>query len=140
MTHYSAGNCIAFRGSSGVGLEGRLRSTSQNAGKGGGAPETGGEFARLVQESVTGALGDILGQSGSMAVLYHIHLDKSQINAQDLHQALLRLFGQPALVIEKMIVKRLYGQLDLVPSDDRSFDFRRSLDSARKFMSKKGGR
>ncbi len=95
---------------------------------------------RLVQDSVTGALADILGQSGSMAVLYHIHMEKSQINAEDLHQALVRLFGQPALVIEKMVVKRLFAQLGLIPSDDRSFDFRRSLDSARKFMSKTGGK
>jgi hypothetical protein len=104
-----------------------------------GSLETGAEFARLVQESVTGTLEDILGQSGSMAVLYHLHIDKSQINTEEFHVALFRLFGQPAIVLEKMIIKRLYTQLRLSFRDNDPFDFRRSLDAARKTTRGAGG-
>lgn len=93
------------------------------------------DFDELLEETVTTTLGQVLGNEPANALMYHMGAKASASGAKAFSGALERITGSGSVIVEKLIVKSLYGRLGMKLEDDGvSFSFENSILRAQKFM------
>jgi hypothetical protein len=103
-------------------------------------PETleADDFPTSFTNAVHGGLDNVLGQSGTTAVLTHLKMTNSLPDPAEFHKKLLSLFGEQAtLSLERAIVKdlvrRLKWALELL-SVEGPFDFSATMHKIQKHV------
>jgi hypothetical protein len=92
-------------------------------------------FDELLDETVENTLGQILGTQPANALMYHMGAKASASGAKGFSGALERVTGSGSVIVEKLIVKALYGRIGMKVEDEREgFSFENSILQAQKFM------
>ncbi len=89
------------------------------------------KFSEEYHRCVFDGLKNTLGESGMSAVLFDIESRRCIEDARILHDKLYGIFGDGALLIEKVIVKELCRRLHVSYEEPKDFDFARSVDRIR---------
>jgi hypothetical protein len=91
-----------------------------------------GSFKLIKQNAVKQGLSNILGVSGAVAVIVNFNLDAYDDNPVAFHKSLYSGFKSPATeILEKSIIKELYGQMGERFEFTSAFDFAATLNSAK---------
>lgn len=82
-----------------------------------------------------------LGESSAQAILFHLGLLQYVKKPREFHDNLCYLLKgtQPAITIERMIVKELYGKVGRPFLESGKFDFEEQIRMVKEGMSWKGG-
>ena len=97
------------------------------------------DFSKILLSAVEESLSS-LGDSSKQAIFFHLEtsfkIKKERIPAQlaEFTDALEKIFGPGASYLEKLIVRNLHEKLGLKFEEDRSLDFIKCVDSARKHL------
>lgn len=92
----------------------------------------GGEgFDLLMENCIMDSMKGALGQSGADSIVYHLHLKKFGNDLGAFHSGLASLLGDPAVVIETLIIKSLYSRLGLQFDEGENLDFVRRANYAK---------
>jgi len=89
------------------------------------------KFAELLHECIFGVLKNVTGESGMKAILFHIELSHYIEDAGEFHKNLYEMFGDGAIILEKMIAKELFRKLGLPYSERSDFDFKKCVNEAK---------
>lgn len=87
-----------------------------------------------------------LGDSPKQAVFFHletafkIEKEKIPVKLAEFVEALEKIFGPGASYLEKLIVRSLYGKLELEFREVKNWDFLEYVDNVRRHLPLKGGR
>jgi len=92
------------------------------------------KFAEVLHECIFGVLKNVTGESGMKAILFHIELGHYVEDAEEFHKNLYEMFGDGAVILEKMITKELFRRLGLPYSERSDFDFKRCVNEARELF------
>jgi len=95
------------------------------------AKESHESFELFFEQTITDAIRDLLGESSMRAVLYHVGMDHIGADAALFHQRLTDLLDAPASIIEEIIIKDLFKNLDVLYVPKGAFDFVKYATSAR---------
>ena len=97
----------------------------------GKASEAGANgFEQLLEQTMRRSLRDLLGESSTSAIFYHLGLERPAMDAALFHKRLSEVLGAPASIIEELIVKDLFTGLGLVYPTKGSFDLKKCVDRA----------
>ena len=95
------------------------------------------KFFQVLHECIFDVLGNVLGESGTRVIAFHIELGHYIDDPSELHRNLYALLGNGAIVLEKIIVKKLFRRLDIPYEKRGNFDFARYANEARELFLKR---
>lgn len=87
-------------------------------------------FSSVLIDTVCEAVGNALGHNVLQILVSKGLLDNSN-NSQEFHEQLQSLFGNGAVVLERLVVKDLFRKLSIPYNSQASFDYRESLETAK---------
>ena len=97
-------------------------------------------FSTLFTEAISSTLGEILGETASEALIYHLEGQKGPVDAAPLHDNLRRVVGTASGIIEKLVARKLAKGLGMSLDESRAFDFVGSVEHLREeFTRERGG-
>jgi hypothetical protein len=82
------------------------------------------EFPRLLQSCILDTMRNLLGGSGTEAVLFHLGQIQYPENPGEFHERIQSIFKEGAATLEKLIVKELFSRLNVPPDQKDTFDSR----------------
>jgi hypothetical protein len=91
-------------------------------------------FPDVLHECIFDILKNVMGESGMKAILFHIKLGHYIEDAGEFDRNMYQMFGDGAIVIEKLIAKELFKRLGLSYSERSNFDFKRCVDEGRELF------
>jgi hypothetical protein len=97
------------------------------------------EFSTLFAEAVSSTLREILGETASTALIYHLEIRRDSPDATPLHGNLGRVVGTASGIVEKLISRKLAKALGLALDETQPFDFVGSVEHLRKEFTKARG-
>jgi hypothetical protein len=98
------------------------------------------EFSALLAEAVSSTLKEILGETASTALIYHLEIRSGSAEETPLHGSLGRVVGTASGIIEKLISRKLAKTIGMALDERQPFDFVASVEHLRKeFTKAKGG-
>jgi hypothetical protein len=98
------------------------------------------EFSTLFAEAVSSTLKEILGETASTALIYHLEIRIGSSDATPLHGNLGRVVETASGIIEKLISRKLAKTLGLALDETQQFDFVGSVEHLRnEFTKARGG-
>jgi len=75
-----------------------------------------------------------MGESGMKAIFFHVELGDYIEDAGEFHRNLYEMFGDGAVILEKLIAKELFRRLGLPYSEKNNFDFKRCVNEGKKLF------
>lgn len=96
---------------------------------------SGEGFDFLMKNCIMDSMKGALGQSGTDSIVYHLHLKMLGNDLGAFHSGLTSLLGDPAVVIETLIIKSLYSRLGLQFDEGKNLDFVRRANEAKVALS-----
>ena len=93
-------------------------------------------FSQVFHECILDGLRNVIGESGTKAVLFEIELDRHIEDPRGLHVDLYAIFKEGAFTLEKVIVTELFQRLNLAYDEKSSFDFAGCVSHARELFMK----
>lgn len=97
-------------------------------------------FDGLLSETIMRSMRDLLGDSPTQAIAFHIKMDSPGRDPGTFHVRLQSLLGAPAEVVEEAVVKDLFKRLELLYAPKGQFAFEKYVNSAREYYRSRGGR
>lgn len=95
-------------------------------------------FNSIRREAIRQGLSDILGLSGATSVIINFNLDAYEDSPASFHNSLYSLFKVPGTeVLEKSIIKELYGLMGEHFDSSGTFDFGTQMNFAKKLYNAK---
>jgi len=94
-----------------------------------GKPAT--ESSSVLLDCFHYGMKNLLGEGPMQAVLFHLQFADLVDDPARLHKNLTSLFGEPATVIEKAIVKELFQRVGLPYEEGNNFEFVKSVNLAK---------
>jgi hypothetical protein len=73
----------------------------------------------------------VLGESGTKVVLQNINSSQYSDNPEEFHRNLYEIFKEGSLVLEEVIVKKLFQRLNVHYEEKTNFDFSRYVNRAK---------
>jgi hypothetical protein len=96
-------------------------------------------FDEVLDQTAVSTMQLVLGDGPAKALIHHIAVNASESDGRPFAEGLERITGGGAVIVERLIVKSLYGNLGLSPEDDQGkFSFEKSVRRARERMSSGG--
>lgn len=87
-------------------------------------------FTSLLSDTIRDAVGNALGQNVMEIIASKGLLDDAG-NSKDFHRKLQSIFGNGAIVLERIVVKDLDRKLGIRYDSEADFDYAKSLETAR---------
>ena len=117
----------------GTGIKVAPRSLKLSGKEARGQSELGRGFTETLRTSILESLEDVLGKPALGALSAHFNMDRLAEDPTGLHDSLTEVFGNGAVVLEKLIAKELYQRLDLRLGGllNNGFDFVGAIRDAR---------
>lgn len=82
----------------------------------------------------------VVGERGMKALLFRIESGQFIDNPEEFHRDLCLIFGETAVILEKVVVKELFRRLDIEYGERGDFDFSVYVKHAKElFMAKSKG-
>jgi hypothetical protein len=81
------------------------------------------KFHQVLRECIEGGLRGVVGERGMKALLFRIESGQFIDNPEGFHRDLCLIFGEAAVVLEKVIVKELFGKLGIEYEEKSDFHF-----------------
>jgi hypothetical protein len=91
----------------------------------------------VLHECIVDGLENVLGESCTRAIVFHIELGDYIDDPSEFHRNLYALLGLGALVLEKVIVEELFRRLDIPYEQRGNFDFSEYVNEARELFLKR---
>ena len=79
-----------------------------------------------------------MGKPALGALVSHFHLDQQATNPGQVHQILGTLFGNGAVVLEKLIIRELNMKLNVTLEEGSAFEFQAAVLAARQSLNTNG--
>ena len=96
-------------------------------------PSTDAGFSAVLQNSVAEGMKRVLGDGGTQAILYHIHLSNFD-NPKEFHERLFTIFGVGTASLERVILEQLHQSMGVRPAPAKDDDFVRQVQLARRYF------
>lgn len=79
----------------------------------------------------------MLGESGTKVVLLNINPSQHLDDPEEFHQNLYKIFKEGSVVLEEVIVKKLFQKLNVRCEERTDFDFSRYVNHAKQLYAKR---
>lgn len=99
-------------------------------------PRTGG-IRWAQQNAIKQGLSNILGLKGAVSMIINFNLDAYEDDPVAFHNVLFSVFQERSEVLEKAIIKELYGLIGEHFESPSDFDYATQMDLAKELMKKK---
>ncbi len=99
-----------------------------------------GGFFSTLRQCVLNTLTDVLGKPALGALVSHYHLDERARSPDQIHQILGTLFGNGAVVLEKLILREICKELCVPLEEQPVFEFQTAVLAAKERLRNNGGR
>jgi len=98
------------------------------------------KFHQVLRECVEGGLRGVVGERGMKALLFRIECGQFIDNPEEFHRDLCLIFGDAAVILEKVIINELFRRLDIECGERGDFDFAKYVSHAKeRFIAKSSG-
>ncbi len=97
-------------------------------------------FFSTLRQCVLNTLTDVLGKPALGALVSHYRLDERARSPDQIHQILGTLFGNGAMVLEKLILREVCKELCVPLEEQPVFEFQTALLAAKERLRNNGGR
>ena len=94
----------------------------------------GFKFSEVFHECILDVLENVIGEVGMRVISLHVELGDYLEDPMELHRNLRSIFGVGAENLEKVVVEELFRRLDLCFEERENFDFRKSVEQAKKLF------
>ncbi len=99
-----------------------------------------GGFFSTLRQCVLNTLTDVLGKPALGALVSHYHLDDNAGSPDQVHQILGTLFGNGAVVLEKLILREMCKELCVPLEEQPVFEFQTAVLAAKERLRNNGRR
>ncbi len=97
-------------------------------------------FFGTLRQCVLNTLTDVLGKPALGALVSHYHLDDKAGSPEQIHQILGNLFGNGAVVLEKLILREICKELGVPLEEQPVFEFQTAVLAAKESLRNNGRR
>jgi hypothetical protein len=92
------------------------------------------KFVDILHECIFDVLKNVTGEVGMKAILLHIELGHYIKDTGEFHRNMYEMFGDGAIILEKLIAKELFRRLGLSYSEGNDFDFKKCVDEGKELF------
>lgn len=96
------------------------------------------KFVDILHECIFDVLKNVTGEVGMKAILLHIELGHYIKDTGEFHRNMYEMFGDGAIILEKLIAKELFTRLGLSYSEGNNFDFKKCVDEGKELFTSGG--
>ena len=97
--------------------------------------QTSTNNSRILSECFLGGIRKVLGDSPTKAVLFRVQFTQCIDDPEGFHRNLTSIFGEPAAIIEKAMIKELFQRIGLPYEDGPNFEFISYVNLAKTILS-----
>jgi hypothetical protein len=98
------------------------------------------KFQQVLRECIEGGLRGVVGEMGMKALLFRIECGQFIDNPEEFHRDLCLIFGEAAVILEKVVIRELFSRLGIEYEERGDFDFSAYVKHAKElFIAKSKG-